>query len=120
MCGISGWFDTSGETQPDAKLIQNMTAAIRHLKTSQWERDRQQDRVARVKAVLQAAGLPMMPNETHIIPVIVGDSEKCKTASDLLLADQLQDVRDAKILEGSLEGHGYPDWRLYSPRSERR
>jgi 5-aminolevulinate synthase len=63
------------------------TAAIRHLKTSQWERERHQNRAARVKAVLNAAGLPVIPNETHIVPVIVGDPEKCKKASDLLLAD---------------------------------
>jgi 5-aminolevulinate synthase len=63
------------------------TAAIRHLKASQWERDRQQDRAARVKAVLNAAGLPVMPNDTHIVPVMVGDPEKCKAASDLLLAE---------------------------------
>jgi 5-aminolevulinate synthase len=63
------------------------TAAIRHLKASQWERDRHQDRAARVKAVLSAAGLPVMPNETHIVPVLVGDPEKCKEASDLLLAE---------------------------------
>jgi 5-aminolevulinate synthase len=61
------------------------TAAIRHLKASQWERDRQQDRAARTKAVLSAAGLPVMPSDTHIVPVFVGDPEKCKAASDLLL-----------------------------------
>jgi 5-aminolevulinate synthase len=63
------------------------TAAIRHLKTSQWERDRHQERAARVKAVLNAAGLPVMANDTHIVPVMVGDPEKCKEASDLLLAE---------------------------------
>jgi 5-aminolevulinate synthase len=63
------------------------TAAIRHLKTSQWERDRHQDRAARVKAVLDAAGLPVMPSDTHIVPVLVGDPEKCKAASDMLLAE---------------------------------
>jgi 5-aminolevulinate synthase len=63
------------------------TAAIRHLKTSQWERDRHQGRAARVKSVLNAAGLPVMPSETHIVPVMVGDPEKCKDASDLLLAE---------------------------------
>jgi 5-aminolevulinate synthase len=61
------------------------TAAIRHLKASQWERDRHQDRVARVKAVLNATGLPVMANDTHIVPVMVGDPEACKAASDLLL-----------------------------------
>ena len=62
-------------------------AAIRHLKTSSWERERHQDRAARVKAVLTAAGLPVMPSDTHIVPVLVGDPEKCKAASDLLLAE---------------------------------
>jgi len=63
------------------------TAAIRHLKTSHSERERHQDRAARVKAVLNAARLPVIPSETHIVPLLVGDPEKCKTASDLLLAE---------------------------------
>jgi 5-aminolevulinate synthase len=61
------------------------TAAIRHLKSSSFERERHQDRAARTKAVLSAAGVPVMPNETHIVPVFVGDPELCKMASDLLL-----------------------------------
>jgi 5-aminolevulinate synthase len=63
------------------------TAAIRHLKSSNWERERHQDRAARVKTVLNAAGLPVMPSGTHIVPVLIGDAEKCKTASDMLLAE---------------------------------
>jgi 5-aminolevulinate synthase len=63
------------------------TAAIRHLKTSSWERERHQDRAARTKAVLSAAGLPVMQNQTHIVPVFVGDPVKCKQASDMLLED---------------------------------
>ena len=62
-------------------------ASIRHLKTSQWERDRHQERVARVKAVLTASGLPVMPSDTHIVPIAVGDPEKCKAASDMLLTE---------------------------------
>src|SRR5882762_8552069 len=63
------------------------TAAIKHLKQSSWERERHQDRAARVKAVLNAAGLPVMPSTTHIVPVMIGDAEKCKAASDMLLAE---------------------------------
>jgi 5-aminolevulinate synthase len=63
------------------------TAAIRHLKTSQLERRRHQDRVIQVKAALNAAGLPVIPSETHIVPIKVGDPEMCKAASDLLLSD---------------------------------
>ncbi len=62
-------------------------AAIRHLKTSSFERERHQDRAARVKAVLSSAGLPVMPSPTHIVPVLVGDPERCKQATDLLLAE---------------------------------
>jgi 5-aminolevulinate synthase len=62
------------------------SAAIRHLKTSTWERERHQDRTHRTKSALAAAGLPVMPNQTHIVPVLVGCSDACKAASDLLLA----------------------------------
>ncbi len=62
-------------------------AAIRLLKASQWERDRHQGRAARVQRALSAAALPIMASNSHIIPVAVGDPEKCKDASDLLLAE---------------------------------
>jgi 5-aminolevulinate synthase len=61
------------------------TTAIRHLKASNVERERHQARAARLKSVLNAAALPVMPSDTHIVPVLVGDAEKCKAASDLLL-----------------------------------
>jgi 5-aminolevulinate synthase len=63
------------------------TAAIRHLKASQWERERHKERAARVKSILSAAGLPVMASDTHIVPVMVGDPQKCKAASDLLLSE---------------------------------
>jgi 5-aminolevulinate synthase len=80
------------------------TAAIRHLKTSQWERERQQDRAARVKAVLAASGLPVMVSTTHIVPVVIGDPEKCKMASDMLLADHgiyIQPINYPTVPRGS-------------------
>jgi 5-aminolevulinate synthase len=63
------------------------TAAVRHLKASQWERERHRERTARVKSVLSGAALPVMPSDTHIIPVMVGDAQRCKAASDLLLKE---------------------------------
>jgi 5-aminolevulinate synthase len=63
------------------------TAAIRHLKSSTWERERHQERAARTKASLIAAGLPVMVSSTHIVPVFVGNPERCKQASDMLLHD---------------------------------
>ena len=62
-----------------------VVAAIRHLKESNWERERHQDRAARTKAILSAAGLPVMSTNTHIVPLFVGDPERCKKACDMLL-----------------------------------
>lgn len=61
------------------------TASIRHLKESQIERDIQRERVARLRAALDAKGIPHMWNPGHIIPVMVKDPVKCKWISDLLL-----------------------------------
>ena len=61
------------------------TASIAHLKRSQAERFDQQVAVAATKAALTKAGLPVMATETHIVPVMVGDPDLCKQASDLLL-----------------------------------
>jgi 5-aminolevulinate synthase len=63
------------------------TAAIRHLKGSEWERGRHKQRAARVKSILTAAALPVMPSDTHIVPLMVGDPERCQAASDLLLSE---------------------------------
>jgi len=61
------------------------TASIAHLKLSQTERRDQKAVVAATKAALIEAGLPVMATETHIVPVMVGDPNLCKWASDLLL-----------------------------------
>jgi 5-aminolevulinate synthase len=62
-------------------------ASIAHLKVSHVERDGQRAAVAATKAALAAAGLPVLASQTHIVPVMVGDAEKCKQASDLLLEE---------------------------------
>ncbi|MCB1380478.1 MAG: 5-aminolevulinate synthase [Alphaproteobacteria bacterium] len=60
-------------------------ASIRHLKQSQFERARHQDRVRKVRAALDAKGIPHTPNPSHIVPVMVGDAKKCKWLSDILM-----------------------------------
>jgi 5-aminolevulinate synthase len=62
-------------------------AAVQHLKVSQVERGNQRRQVALTKAALENAGLPVMENQSHIVPVIVGDAELCKLASVLLLEE---------------------------------
>jgi 5-aminolevulinate synthase len=59
--------------------------SIRHLKASSVERAAQQRQVEATRARLSEAGLPLMPSETQIMPILVGDAESCKAASDHLL-----------------------------------
>ncbi|MEO1328393.1 MAG: 5-aminolevulinate synthase [Pseudomonadota bacterium] len=61
------------------------TASIEHLKRSPFERKRHHQAVAKVRAKLDALGIPHMPNPSHIVPVMVGDPVKCKWISDHLL-----------------------------------
>jgi len=60
-------------------------AAVRHLKTSGEERSRHQYMAAATKHALLAAGLPVLENPSHIVPLMVGDAERCKAAADLLM-----------------------------------
>ncbi len=60
-------------------------ASVRHLKSSTVERERHQERAATVKRVLREAGLPVMPSESHIVPVLVGDPGRCKAVTDILM-----------------------------------
>ena len=72
-------------TSLPSALAAGALAAIRHLKQSQVERDRHQERAATLKRCLAEAGLPVMPSASHIIPVIIGDAALCKAACDELL-----------------------------------
>ena len=62
-------------------------ASIRHLKNSDTERLAQRDRVSQLRAKLDAAGIPHLANESHIIPVMIGDPVKCRQISDILMQD---------------------------------
>jgi len=60
-------------------------ASVRDLRHNNDIRLSHQERAATVKRRLSAAGLPVMPSESHIVPVLVGDPDLCKQASDALL-----------------------------------
>ncbi|MFN7101130.1 MAG: 5-aminolevulinate synthase [Pseudorhizobium sp.] len=66
-------------------LAAGAIASIRHLKASPFERVRHQDRVKKLRALLDARGIPHMHNPSHIVPVMVGDAAKCKWISDIML-----------------------------------
>jgi 5-aminolevulinate synthase len=60
-------------------------AAIQHLKQSDFERLRQRRAVSKVRAALKGIGIPMIDNQSHIVPVMVGNPSKCKWISDTLM-----------------------------------
>jgi len=62
-------------------------ASVRHLKSSSVERERHQERAGTLKRRLIEAGIPVMPSESHIVPVMVGDPVVCKRVTDMLLED---------------------------------
>jgi 5-aminolevulinate synthase len=66
-------------------LAAGALASVRHLRSSKIERDRHQERAATVRRRLLEAGLPVMPSESHIVPVLVGNPQRCKAISDGLL-----------------------------------
>jgi 5-aminolevulinate synthase len=59
--------------------------AVSYLKHSEIERQRQRRAVAKTRSALRAIGIPMMDNNSHIIPVMVGNAAKCKMISDILM-----------------------------------
>jgi 5-aminolevulinate synthase len=66
-------------------IVAGAVASIRYLKTSQIERERQQERARTLKKRLREAGLPVIDNPSHIVPVIVGDPVLCKNLTDALM-----------------------------------
>ena len=61
--------------------------SVRHLKHSNVERERHQRQAAKLKKILADKGLPVMPSESHIVPVLVGDPVRCKQVTDTLLSE---------------------------------
>jgi 5-aminolevulinate synthase len=80
-CGSGFIFSTS---MPPA-IAAAALASIRYVSAHAELRVRHQERAATLKRRLGAAGLPVMPSVTHIVPVSVGDAGLCKRASDLLM-----------------------------------
>ena len=60
-------------------------ASIRHLKQSDQERKMQRERVAYLRKRLDQEGIPHLENDSHIIPVMIGDPVKCRMLADYLM-----------------------------------
>ena len=63
-------------------------ASIRELRGARGAtlRARQRQHVSQTKALLTERNLPVMPSESHIVPLLIGNSSLCRRASDELLA----------------------------------
>ena len=68
-------------------LAAGARAAIRHVRAHPEDRQRQAANAARLKAMLMAAGLPVLDTPSHILPVIVGDAHLCRRISERLIVD---------------------------------
>ncbi|MCK0120646.1 5-aminolevulinate synthase [Loktanella sp. F6476L] len=61
--------------------------SIAHLKASNAEREGQRRQVARLRQALDREGIPHMQNESHIVPVMIGDPVKTRMLSDYLMRE---------------------------------
>ena len=73
-------------TLPPA-IVAGTLASIKHLKISNAERQMQQLRVTQLKQSLHKSKIPFLEAPSHIVPVIIGDSQKCKDISDILMEE---------------------------------
>ena len=62
-------------------------ASIRQVRTDPARRASLFERAATLKAKLDAAGIPRIPTDSHIVPVHVGNAARCRAISQQLLAD---------------------------------
>ncbi|KAI0024796.1 5-aminolevulinate synthase [Xylariomycetidae sp. FL0641] len=61
------------------------TAAIEYQMAHKGDRRLQQLHTRAVKEALDARDIPVIPNPSHIVPILVGNAELAKQASDMLL-----------------------------------
>lgn len=61
--------------------------AIKYLKDHNELRIQIHERAEKLKCCMKNAGIPVMDNETHIVPVLIGDAKRTKEISDILLND---------------------------------
>jgi len=66
-------------------LCAGALASIRYVKEHPNLRESIHERATVLKEKFRSAGIPVMENDSHIVPVLIGDAVKCKQISDDLL-----------------------------------
>jgi len=99
--GVQGGYITGNSTVIDAirsvasgfifttsmspVLCAGALASVKYLRDHNELREKHQERAKRLKTLLRHRNIPMVENETHIVPVLIGDAKKCKEISDTLI-----------------------------------
>ncbi|KAG2172315.1 hypothetical protein INT43_004857, partial [Umbelopsis isabellina] len=68
-------------------VVSGAMESVKYLKRSAAERTKQQVNTRIVKDRLASLEIPVIPNPSHIVPVLLGDAEQAKLASDTLLSE---------------------------------
>jgi 5-aminolevulinate synthase len=83
-CVASGFIFT---TSMSPVICAGALASIKYLKDHNELRIKHQDRASLLKEEFQTNNIPIIENQTHIVPVLIGEAKKCKKMSDMLLDD---------------------------------
>jgi 5-aminolevulinate synthase len=83
-CAASGFIFT---TSLPPSVVAAALASVRMVRKESWRRERMFERVAAFRDRLTAAGVPFMPTPSHIVPIPVGDAERCMEISRRLLSE---------------------------------
>ena len=59
--------------------------SIKYVKDHPELREKLQERARKTKEEIERQGIEVLKNDSHIVPVIIGDAKKCKAISDELL-----------------------------------
>jgi len=60
-------------------------ASVKYLRDNNELREQHQERAKRLKKLLTNRDIPIFENETHIVPIKIGNAKKCKAISDELI-----------------------------------
>ena len=66
-------------------LCAGALASVKYVSDHNELREQHQERARRLKSLFKNKDIPMIDNETHIVPVHIGDAKKCKEISDTLI-----------------------------------
>jgi 5-aminolevulinate synthase len=84
-------------------LAAGALAAVQHVRAHPEQRARHERNVRRLKAMLQAAGMPVLDTPSHILPLIIGEAHQCRRTSELLLTEHgiyLQPINYPTVARG--------------------